>query len=62
MEQESPRGPRGGLTTITPGGKIRKSILLNPDEEEALRDRAYRQRVTESSLVREALRTFLGLN
>jgi hypothetical protein len=56
-----PKGPRGGETTVTKSGMIRKTIWLHGDEAEALRDRAYRNRRTESELVREALRAYLGI-
>jgi hypothetical protein len=56
-----PKGPRGGETTVTKSGMIRKTIWLHGDEAEELRDRAYRDRRTESELVREALRAYLGI-
>lgn len=55
------KGPRGGETTVTKSGMIRKTIWLHGDEAEALRDRAYRDRRTESELVREALRAYLEI-
>lgn len=55
------RGPRGGETTITTGGLVRKSLFITLDEEYALRKLAFEENVSESSLVRRALRTFLGL-
>ena len=59
--KEKRRGPQGGVTTITPGGLVRKSILIHGDEEEALREKAYKDRMSESSIVREALRSYLGI-
>lgn len=59
--KEKRRGPQGGVTTITPGGLVRKSILIHADEEEKLREKAYKDRMSESSIVREALRVYLGI-
>jgi hypothetical protein len=56
-----PKGPRGGETTVTKSGMIRKTIWLHGDEAEALRDRAYRERRSESEIVRESLRSYLGI-
>lgn len=54
-------GPRGGETTVTKSGMIRKTIWLHGDEAEALRERAYTERRSESEIVREALRAYLGI-
>lgn len=56
-----PKGPRGGETTVTKSGMVRKTIWLNGDEAEALRERAYRERRSESEIVRESLRAYLGI-
>ena len=40
---------------------VRKALYLHRDEAEALRLRAFKDRRSESSLVREALRRFLGI-
>ena len=45
---------------ITEGG-VRKTIWFHEDEAEALRLRAFQQRRSESSLVREAVRKLLGI-
>jgi len=52
-------GPRGGKTTVTKTGLVRKSLWLHLDEAEALRERAYKERKTEAEIVRVALRRFL---
>lgn len=54
-------GPRGGKTTVTSTGMVRKTIWLNGDEAEALRERAFRERRAEAEIVREALRAHLGI-
>jgi len=54
-------GPRGGETTISKSGMVRKTLWLHGDEAEALRHRAFEERRAESEIVREALRQLLGL-
>ena len=54
-------GPRGGETTVSKSGMVRKTLWLHGDEAEALRERAYRERRAESEIVREALRAHLGI-
>lgn len=60
-EPKEPMGPRGGKTTVTSTGMVRKTIWLNGDEAEALRERAFRERRAEAEIVREALRAHLGI-
>lgn len=57
-----PLGPKGGRTTRTAGGPIRKALLLRPDQDAALRRAAYEQQRSESEIVREALDAFLKLD
>jgi hypothetical protein len=54
-------GPRGGKTTVSASGMVRKTLWLHGDEAEALRERAYRERRAESEIMREALRRLLGI-
>ncbi len=54
-------GPRGGETTVSKSGMIRKTIWLHGDEAEALREKAYREHRAESDIMREALRRLLGI-
>ena len=54
-------GPRGGLTTVTPGGLNRMSTYLLPDEREAVRRRAFESDTSISEVIREAIREFLEL-
>jgi len=56
-----PQGPRGGSTTVSASGMVRKTLWLHGDEAEALRERAYRKRRAESEIMREALRRLLGI-
>jgi hypothetical protein len=53
-------GPRGGETTLKPG-QVKKTIWFNEDEAEAIRQAAFDGRVSEASLVREAVRRFFKL-
>lgn len=54
-------GPRGGKTTKTDTGLVRKTIWLHEDESEALREKAFNERRSESEIVREAVRKLLQL-
>jgi hypothetical protein len=54
-------GPRGGETTVSKSGMVRKTLWLHGDEADALREKAYQERRAESEIVREALRSFLGI-
>lgn len=56
-----PRGPKGGRTTRTRSGMVRKSLLIGEEEARALRREAYLTERSEAEIVREALRRFLGL-
>ncbi len=58
---KEPQGPRGGLTTVTKSGMVRKTLWLHEDESEALRERAYKERRSESDIMRAALREYLGV-
>ena len=60
-KKKSKSGPRGGTTTRTPGGLVRKVAYLHQDEAEALRRAAFDERLTESAIIREALRARLGI-
>lgn len=55
------QGPRGGKTTMTETGLVRKTIWFHRDEAEELRRRAFDERRSESEIVREAVRRILGL-
>jgi hypothetical protein len=53
-------GPRGGKS-ITSTGLIRRAFLLHADEYEALRRKAFDENRSASELVREAIRSYLGI-
>lgn len=59
--KETRLGPRGGETTISKTGMIRKTLWLHQDEAEALRNQAFKERRTEAEILREGLRRILGL-
>lgn len=61
MPQERRLGPRGGTTTISKRGMVRKTLWLHADEAEALRERAFRTRRSEAEILREGLRRVLKL-
>jgi hypothetical protein len=61
-KQKAPqKGPRGGETTVSKSGMVRKTLWLHGDEAEALRLRAFKERRAESEIVREALRRLLAI-
>ena len=55
------RGPRGGLTTVTPGGLTRVSTYLDETERSAVRRRAFQEERSISDVIRSAVRHYLGL-
>jgi hypothetical protein len=55
------RGPRGGLTTVTPGGLTRVSTYLDETERTAVRSRAFQEERSISDVIRSAVRHYLGL-
>lgn len=59
--KEKRLGPRGGETTVSKTGMIRKNVWLHPDEAEALRLKAFKERRTEAEILREGLRRVLAL-
>lgn len=61
VTKKDEQGPRGGKTTVSASGMVRKTLWLHGDEAEALREKAYRERRAESDIMREALRQFLGI-
>ena len=55
------RGPRGGLTTVTPGGLTRVSTYLDESERTAVRARAFSEERSISDVIRSAVRYYLGI-
>ena len=57
----SRRGPRGGLTTVTPGGLTRVSTYLDETERSAVRARAFAEERSISDVIRTAIRHYLKI-
>lgn len=57
--QLMPTGPRGGTTTITKSGMVKKNLWIPGEEAEALRRKAFEERRSEADIVREGLRRVL---
>jgi hypothetical protein len=53
------KGPRGGRTTISRKGWVKKNLWITPELAEALREKAFRHRIPEAEIIRQALQTFL---
>jgi hypothetical protein len=58
-DRESPTGPRGGTTTVTKSGMVKKNLWIPQDEAELLREKAFQERRSEADIIREGLRTVL---
>lgn len=54
-------GPRGGETTVTPGGLTRVSTYLEPEERSAVRQRAFEEERSISDVIRSAIRYYFKL-
>jgi hypothetical protein len=52
---------RGGRPPMGSAAASVESVRLDPELREALSERARRERVTTSSIIREALREYLGI-
>lgn len=59
MSTERPVGPRGGTTTVTKSGMVKKNLWIPQDEAEALREKAFHERRSEADIIREGLRSVL---
>lgn len=54
-ESGAKKGPRGGTTTVTASGHVKKNLWIDRDDAEWLRSVAYEQRRTEASIIRLGL-------
>jgi len=59
-KKRRPRGPRGGTTTVTASGMVKKNLWIPSEMAEELRAVAYRERRSEADLIREGLRRELA--
>lgn len=57
-KEEALRREKDGITS----SGVKKTIWFHEDEAEALRLQAFKDRRSESSLIREAVRKFLNIN
>ncbi|HEX2163054.1 MAG TPA: hypothetical protein VHM02_03820 [Thermoanaerobaculia bacterium] len=48
-------GPRGGTTTVTRSGMVKKNLWVPLDEAELLRQKAFEERRSEADIIREGL-------
>jgi hypothetical protein len=55
-------GPKGGRTTLTPGGLLKKTIYFDPEEWEALRKKSYEENRAISEIIRGLIRRGLKLD
>ena len=55
------RGPRGGATTVTPGGLYRTTAYFTAAERTALRRLARDRERPYAEIIREAVRRYLGM-
>ena len=55
-------GPRGGRTTVTPGGMLKKTVYFDPEEWAALKKKSYEEDRPISEIIREILRAGLALD
>ena len=52
-------GPRGGTTTVTRSGMVKKNLWIPREEAEALRQKAFEERRSEADIIREGLEMML---
>lgn len=52
-------GPRGGTTTVTRSGMVKKNLWIPREEAEALRQKAFEERRSEADIIREGLELML---
>ncbi len=50
-----PTGPRGGTTTVTESGMVKKNLWMPGAMAERLRRAAYEERVSEAEIIRRGL-------
>ena len=53
------RGPRGGTTTVTKSGMVKKNLWIPHETAEVLRAKAFDERRSEADIIREALEILL---
>ena len=58
-DAQEPVGPRGGTTTVTKTGMVKKNFWVPEEDAEALRVEAFEERRSEAAIMREGLRRVL---
>ena len=58
-ELARPTGPRGGTTTVTASGLVKKNLWVSQEDAEALRRLAFEQHTSEAEIIREGIRRVL---
>lgn len=58
-EEDLILGPRGGTTTVTRSGMVKKNLWIPREEAEALREKAFAERRSEAEIIREGLTLML---
>ena len=53
-------GPRGGTTTVTESGMVKKNLWIPHEMAEVLRTKAFGERRSEADIIREALEVLLA--
>lgn len=54
-------GPRGGTSTRTETGLVKKNLWMPHDLAQRVRDTAFRRRVSEAEIIRAALAQYLSM-
>jgi hypothetical protein len=60
LQEPLGKGPRGGTTTLTKSGLVKKNFWLQRVDAEALRRKAHEERKTEAEIIREGLAKVLS--
>ena len=58
--QRRKTGPRGGTTTVTESGMVKKNLWVPAEIAEVLRQRAFDERRSEADIIREGIELVLG--
>lgn len=53
--EDQPTGPRGGTTTVTKSGMVKKNLWIPEADAEELREKAFVERRSEADIIREGL-------
>lgn len=55
LDTTPPTGPRGGTTTVTESGMVKKNLWIPGEMAERLRRAAYEDHVSEAEIIRRGL-------